>query len=151
VEYLANRVQQIHERGTPWNEIAIVYRVRWMAERICKHFQQTQIPVEWVNRDNHSRDYRPAAASIKLVTMHSSKGLEFPVVFIPGIGFMPSQNSSERDEARLLYIAMTRAIHQLVITGDRSSLFVRRLERAIATLPNLDHSVLPATNNRVSV
>jgi hypothetical protein len=137
VEYLAHRAQQLHERGTAWNEIAIIYRARWMAERIYKHFQQMKIPVEWVNRDGRSRDYRPAAASIKLVTMHSSKGLEFPVVFIPGIGFMHSQNSSERDEARLLYIAMTRAIHQLVITGDRSSPFVQRLEGAIAKLPSL--------------
>ena len=28
VEYLSQRVQQLHERGTPWNEIAIIYRVK---------------------------------------------------------------------------------------------------------------------------
>jgi superfamily I DNA/RNA helicase len=46
---------------------------------------------------------------VKLLTMHSSKGLEFPVVFIAGVGFMPMQSQAIADEARLLYVAMTRA------------------------------------------
>jgi superfamily I DNA/RNA helicase len=40
-----------------------------------------------------------------------SKGLEFSVVFIPGLGHppQPMQNTTEADEARLLYVSMTRA------------------------------------------
>ncbi|HEY9645351.1 MAG TPA: 3'-5' exonuclease, partial [Chroococcidiopsis sp.] len=89
------------------------------------------IPVEWVNRDSASRNYDPSAVSIKLVTMHSSKGLEFPVVFIPGVGYLPNEHQTPEDEARLLYVAMTRAIDQLVMTCDRPSGFVRRLEKAV--------------------
>lgn len=136
VDYLAQRVQQLHERGTPRNKIAIIYRSKFMGEEIYNHFQQAQIPIEWVNADSDSRNYHPAEQSIKLITMHSSKGLEFPVVLIPGIGFMPDQygHGTPEEEARLLYVAMTRAIEQLILTSDRSSEFTSRLETVLGKL-----------------
>lgn len=133
VDYLADRVQQLHERDIPWNEIAIIYRSNFMGEEIYNQFQQEQIPVEWVNANSDSRNYSPAEQSIKLITMHSSKGLEFPVVLIPGIGYMPDQygHGTPEEEARLLYVAMTRAIEQLILTSDRSSEFTSRLETVL--------------------
>jgi hypothetical protein len=130
-DYLADQVNRVHNRGIPWNEIAIVYRSRFMGEQVYQRLQQASIPVEWISRDRDSQLYKPADNSIKLVTMHSSKGLEFLVVFIPGVGFMPTWNVPEAEEARLLYVAMTRAIDQLVLTCDRSSPFVHKLETAL--------------------
>jgi hypothetical protein len=132
VDYLAKRVQQLHERGTPWNEIAIIYRFKFMGDRIFQDFQQMQIPIEWVNANNDSRNYNPVEESIKLITMHSSKGLEFPVVCVPGVGYMPNENQELAEEARLMYVAMTRAIDQLIITCHRSSEFINRVESALA-------------------
>jgi superfamily I DNA/RNA helicase len=63
--------------------------------------------------------------------MHSSKGLEFPVVLMPGLGYLPTGNQPEEDEARLVYVGMTRAIQQLVMTGHRNSRFVRRIEAVL--------------------
>jgi hypothetical protein len=132
VDYLAERVQQFHERGTAWNEMAIVYRSKFMGDRICQQFQQAQIPVEWVNATSESRNFHPSDESIKLMTMHSSKGLEFPVVFIPGVGYLPNQYSTVEEETRLFYVAMTRAVDQLVLTGDRDSEFVERVKAALS-------------------
>ncbi|AVH68613.1 superfamily I DNA/RNA helicase (plasmid) [Nostoc sp. 'Peltigera membranacea cyanobiont' N6] len=133
VDYLAGRVQQLHERDIPWNEIAIIYRSKFMGDRIYNDFQQAQVPIEWVNANSDSRNYHPAEQSIKLITMYSSKGLEFPVVLIPGIGYLPDQygHGTPEEEARLLYVAMTRAIEQLIMTCDRSSEFTSRLEKAL--------------------
>lgn len=64
--------------------------------------------------------------------MHTSKGLEFPVVFIPGLGYLPNARRKIADEARLLYVAITRAIEMLVLPGDRRSVFVDRLKGALA-------------------
>ncbi len=109
-------------------------------DRIYNDFQQAQIPIEWVNANSDSRNYHPAEQSIKLITMHSSKGLEFSVVFIPGIGYMPDQygHGTPEEEARLLYVAMTRGIDQLIMTcvgiahrRHRSSEFTTRLETAL--------------------
>jgi superfamily I DNA/RNA helicase len=130
-EYLTQRVQQLHEHGIPWNDMAIAYRLRFVGERVYDQLRQAQVPVEWVSENSASRSYQPDAKSIKLMTMHSSKGLEFPVVFIPGVGYLPSYYGDPTEEARLLYVAMTRAINQLVLTCDRDSSFVTRIQRAL--------------------
>jgi superfamily I DNA/RNA helicase len=132
-EYLAARLQQLYERGTPWNKMAIVYRAKWMAEQVYERCQHAHMPVAWLNQDKDSQCYDAAARSVKLVTMHSSKGLEFPIVFIPGIGYLPNQHSTPEAEARLLYVAMTRAVDQLVMTCDRPSEFGQRLEVALGS------------------
>ena len=130
-KYIADRSQQFHDRGLAWNQIAVIYRTDFMGVQISRELNQAQIPVEWLNRDRDSRNYQPNSESIKLVTMHSSKGLEFPVVFIAGLGFMPNQNNATADEAKLLYVAMTRSTDQLILTFDRESEFVSRVKTAL--------------------
>jgi superfamily I DNA/RNA helicase len=60
------------------------------------------------------------------MTIHSSNGLEFPIVAIAGIGFMPTKLDESEDEARLLYVGMTRATERLFMTASRDSAFVQR-------------------------
>ena len=71
-----------------------------MGRSLSRALKDIGIPVEWLNEDSNSKRYKPEAQSVKLLTMHSSKGLEFPVVFIPGVGFMPNQSQVITDEAR---------------------------------------------------
>ncbi|WP_229625042.1 DNA helicase II [Vibrio parahaemolyticus] len=61
--------------------------------------------------------------AVQLMTLHSAKGLEFPLVFMVGVeeGMFPSQMSSEEagrleEERRLCYVGMTRAMQKLYIT-----------------------------------
>jgi hypothetical protein len=132
IAHIIQRAQQLHTRGIPWHEMAIIYRTHWMGESAFKELQQAAVPVAWLNQNSSSRNFDPLSPSIKLMTMHSSKGLEFPVVFIPGLGYLPNAQGAIADEARLLYVAMTRAIEVLVLTGDRRSAFVERLKGALA-------------------
>jgi DNA helicase-2/ATP-dependent DNA helicase PcrA len=67
---------------------------------------------------------------VQLMSLHSAKGLEFPLVFLTGLeeGLFPSQhalNDPERleEERRLCYVGMTRAMQQLYLTHAE----VRRL------------------------
>ena len=61
------------------------------------------------------------------MTMHSSKGLEFPLVIISGLGFLPQTDQDTVAEAKLLYVAMTRATEKLLLTYHQESEFVRIL------------------------
>ena len=47
--------------------------------------------------------------------MKVSKGLEFPVVALPGAGHMPAKGEDEQEAARVFYVAATRATQRLVI------------------------------------
>lgn len=55
---------------------------------------------------------------IQMMTIHGSKGLEFKYVFVIGNedGKFPSSKATEIDEARLFYVAITRAIKDMYIT-----------------------------------
>ena len=63
---------------------------------------------------------------IKVMTIHSAKGLEFPVVFLNGLveGQFPSKrlrNSDEREEERrLFYVGITRAMEELYISSYKN-------------------------------
>ena len=61
--------------------------------------------------------------AVQLMTMHSAKGLEFPVVFMVGVeeGMFPSSRTTEEvgrleEERRLCYVGMTRAMQKLYIS-----------------------------------
>jgi DNA helicase II / ATP-dependent DNA helicase PcrA len=65
----------------------------------------------------------PYADSVQMMTLHSAKGLEFPVVFMAGMedGLFPHQRSVAdlaglEEERRLCYVGATRAMKQLYIT-----------------------------------
>ncbi|MCB2264179.1 MAG: DNA helicase II [Candidatus Thiosymbion ectosymbiont of Robbea hypermnestra] len=83
---------------------------------------------------------------VQLMTLHSAKGLEFPIVFIAGLedGLFPhslSVDDPERleEERRLCYVGMTRAMRHLYLThaesrrlhGNESYPFVSRFLREI--------------------
>ena len=65
-------------------------------------------------------DFRPGANAIQIMTMKVSKGLEFPVVALPGVGHMPAAGEDEQEAARVFYVAATRATQRLVmgVSGD---------------------------------
>jgi ATP-dependent exoDNAse (exonuclease V) beta subunit len=66
--------------------------------------------------------------------MHSSKGLEFPLVCIPAIGSPSKNDGDEKEEARLLYVAMTRATHELVMTHADNTPAVEKMYKAMKVL-----------------
>jgi len=128
--FIAERLKALHAGGRAWSEMAVVYRSQFVGEEATVALRAAGIPVEWLQERKTRRPFDAGHESVKVLTMHSSKGLEFPVVAVPGIGFMPHEKEAPEDEARLLYVAMTRAMDQLLMTCHRASAFAERVESA---------------------
>jgi len=75
--------------------------------------------IEYLKRDNN----KPADGALVLTTMHSSKGLEWDHVWITRAeeGVVPDEKSTESEERRLFYVAMTRARDTLTIATIRKN------------------------------
>ncbi len=71
-------------------------------------------------------NYDPSQQRVTLMTLHSAKGLEFPVVFMTGMeeGLFPHSRSGDggedlAEERRLCYVGMTRAMRKLYLSHAR--------------------------------
>jgi DNA helicase II / ATP-dependent DNA helicase PcrA len=82
--------------------------------------------------------YEPDQETVKLMTLHSAKGLEFPVVFVAGCeeNLLPLsllKESDAEEERRLFYVGMTRAREKLFFSwAQRRTLFGRNLVQSIS-------------------
>ncbi len=96
-------------------------RLRWLAIR-SQNFTAFLDNLS-LQHDVDSIDEK--AEKVSLLTMHAAKGLEFPVVFIPGCEehLLPLQlnnlTSDVQEERRLFYVGMTRAKQRLYLTRAR--------------------------------
>jgi DNA helicase-2/ATP-dependent DNA helicase PcrA len=91
--------------------------------------------------------------SVTLMTLHSAKGLEFPVIFITGLemGLCPLQrNSSDKseleEERRLLYVGMTRAKENLYLSYARNR---RKYNNISQSLPSLFLDEIPSAYTKI--
>ena len=85
----------------------------WKTMDICADaLHQRRLPFKVRKR---SGDYNPSADAIQIMTMKVSKGLGFPVVALPGVGYIPAEGEDEHEAARVFYVAATRATQRLVI------------------------------------
>jgi DNA helicase-2/ATP-dependent DNA helicase PcrA len=84
----------------------------------------------WLPAGTRDRsDGRPVGDQVVLSSFHRAKGLEWPVVFVTGVeeGLVPMgrarTEAAEREERRLLYVALTRAVDELQVSWSRTRSF----------------------------
>lgn len=116
-EAIADHLVQAHQEGFAWGDMAVLCADTKTRDLCARTLAQRKLPVE--NRLG-SGDFDPTSNKIKVMTMKVSKGLEFPVVALPGVGHMPAAGEDEKEAARVFYVAATRATQRLVmgVGGD---------------------------------
>ncbi|GHV82808.1 DNA helicase [Spirochaetia bacterium] len=142
---LSKKVREMVEKIDYWSHLVSEYNkneklARWKYQNIMHliesieaweknpdNFDPTLYPylnrISLLTKDEGDSD--TDKGKVQLMTIHASKGLEFPVVFIAGAedGIIPHERSIEEnaqnieEERRLFYVAITRARSKLFITS----------------------------------
>jgi hypothetical protein len=118
-----------------YRDVAVLYTQRaGTVRRLLEAFEQVGIPVSWLGRDKESRSaFDLAEDTVKLLTVHSAKGLQFPVVFLFGLEALdvPSAivpaTEEQANRMRVAYVGMTRAENLLYVTYTRSNPIIDRV------------------------
>lgn len=119
VDHLAEWLQQRAASGVAYEQMAVLCRFNNQVDRLRQALAAKGLPV------NHEV-LEPG--KIRLLTMHSSKGLEFNTIAIPDLGCMPCAKAPAEEEAKLLYVALTRSTDSLLVTYHRESAFTKQCE-----------------------
>jgi superfamily I DNA/RNA helicase len=111
--------------GYEWAQMAVLYPEHSIGESFARMLSKHGVPVD-VAKDNRNRVSTKRAA-VRLLTMHTAKGLEFPCVAVGGLGAVGRHGEPIEDGVRLTYVAITRATHEAFLTYSRGSPLIERL------------------------
>lgn len=127
--YAAFVFEKLHDsRSVPWSEMCVLYCHQWMGKALADAMRKAGIPFSWLRDSVSKQQFDVNEETVKLITMHSSKGLEFPTVVVCGVGSLGIDEARAEPDAKLLYVAMTRATENLLITSSKASPFAMRLQ-----------------------
>ncbi|HEX9121335.1 MAG TPA: UvrD-helicase domain-containing protein [Terriglobales bacterium] len=130
LKYLLDRtgyIKQLEEEDTP-ESLARVENLRELVNAAMDSRDRGESLQEFLDHAAlvSDQDQYVASAKITLMTLHSAKGLEFPLVFLAGMeeGLFPHSRTflnpdDVEEERRLCYVGMTRAMDQLIVSRAR--------------------------------
>ena len=103
-----------------------------MAKNIAERLDRAGIPHLCLVGKVNKAAYDPDQPLVTVLTIHSSKGLEFETVVLAGIDKIEFVAKELVDQVRLMYVGMTRAKSQLLITSSGDTIFTQRLVELVA-------------------
>ena len=127
---VAGHIAEALAQGRAPGEIAVLFRVKRHMDLMRSALQRHGIAVQSMNQPGF-RVFDWSAPEVKLITLHSAKGLEFALVYVTGVDAMPYGGQPMDEELRLLYVAMTRATEVLVLSAAGNSAMVQRVKNAL--------------------
>lgn len=123
--HIAAAVAEEIAAGRSPHDIAVLAPRHHCLETIEASLRAKAIPVR------PSRGPAPDGPAIRLSTLHSSKGLEFPVVHVAALDRLSDAPDRREEELRLLYVGMTRATHRLHLSSVGSTSLVDHVARSV--------------------
>lgn len=128
-QYIVRCIEKWRSGGKPLSSIAIIYAHHYQGEALKAALEKSGIPAAWLKSSTHKKAYNPTEEKVTLLTRQSSKGLEFDTVVLSGIGGLRDEEEDMARETRLLYVGMTRAKHQLLVTSGGANQFTERFQQ----------------------
>lgn len=133
INFLLKEIQTL-KNDYRYAEICVVAKEKRIIESVCQGLESGGIPSEILQ----SAEANFESDKVKLVTMHSIKGLEFKVIFLIDLndGVIPNtrlynfdeEETMESEDRKLLYVGMTRANELLYMSSVRKpSKFIKEM------------------------
>ncbi|MBA4215321.1 MAG: DNA helicase II [Polaromonas sp.] len=127
-ELIAERIALAVAAGRAPGDVAVLFRTRERMAVCAAMLRRQGVAVQSMG-ETKSLDWQHA--SVKLITLHSAKGLEFPLVVLTGLDAMPRADETLEEALRLIYVGMTRATHELVLSAAGTSPMVQRVQNSL--------------------
>jgi superfamily I DNA/RNA helicase len=137
---LTTDLRILNAQGRPWSDMCMLVTQKFMIGPVVGSMKREGVPCEVVNTHN-SLLLDLSTDTVKVLTVHSSKGLEFGVVCLLGLEQLkdPSAKDVDLDEkagrersSRLCLVGPTRARDLLFISYTKNSVFLERLRSSKA-------------------
>lgn len=137
---VAGLVEQFKSMGIAERDIAILYPNKG-GQRVEGLFCALKSVCEicWITNalDPTARREFMTRPGVRLVTIHSAKGLEFPVVILTALDQLPDSRSKDAvADSNLLYVGLTRAMTHVAVTWARTSIFTNRVAQSSRAIPH---------------
>ena len=111
--------------GYEWPQMACLYPEHWIGERVAQVLTRHGVPIDMAKNNKNRVSTKKMA--VRLLSMHTAKGLEFPCVAIAGLGLLGRHGETIEECVRLTYVGVTRATHEALLTYSSESALVQRL------------------------
>ena len=127
-------IQAWQKKGLALNKVAILAYTKDQAKQVSEALVAQGIDTQLLLASRSKKAYQPHNNSVAIMTLHSSKGLEFSHVVVMGVGQMGKVTDRVNDDARVLYVGLTRAQRVLVVTGSGKGRFIQQLVQQVASV-----------------
>jgi hypothetical protein len=111
--------------GYEWPQMACLYPEHWIGERVAQVLTRHEVPIDMAK--NNKNRVSTKRVAVRLLSMYTAKGLEFPCVAIAGLGLLGRHGEPVEECVRLTYVGVTRGPHEALLTYSSDSALVQRL------------------------
>ncbi|MCH9829820.1 MAG: NERD domain-containing protein [Gammaproteobacteria bacterium] len=129
--FIVERIRDEVAQGRALSDIAVLVQHMSGHRPLITRLEECGIPYLCADSQSRKRAVFEGAPSVKIVTVYSSKGLEFGATFIPRLDAYGVTDDKIDADARLLYVGMTRATQRLVMLHQAEGGMVGRVRESI--------------------
>ena len=130
-DYKRSEIAIIYDDKT-YDSKSFKYEYKEIPVSILEKLESGGIPAKWVSQDVRAKEmFDITTDRISLISIHSSKGLDFDMVYLLGIDHInPTEDLRDKLQT-LIYVATTRAKYRLVIPYVEESEYIRRMKNCL--------------------
>jgi hypothetical protein len=127
-EYKRSEIAVIYDDKV-YSDEGFAYDNRALPMRLLRRLEESGIPATWVSQDVRAKEmFDVTTDRVSLISIHSSKGLDFELVYLLGMDRLRSMEKVWRHLRLLTYVAMTRAKYRLVIPYVEETEMIRQMK-----------------------